>query len=153
MKHIYTCLLTMAALIPPCADAAPVSLSKSVQIEAITTVSTEELWNTAKPKSVMSGEVAIRQLGIDSEAGDIQGKFQACALILIGTGDLGIRPVALRLWTSVPCDGSVSAMPPSNTPGEAKFKLRATESQSFTIHVTDNEKVRISGIAVGSIGY
>ena len=153
MKAISVSMLMLAALAPLHSGAAPISLSKRVQVEPISTVPTEELWSTTVSKTVTTGNVVVEQLGIDVESGSLRGKFQACALILIGTVDLGVKPVALRLWASVPCDASVSGMAPSNTPGEAKFKLRIDERTTFTIHVTGDEKVTISGVPVGSISH
>ena len=146
-------LLAFFALLPRTSEAAPVNLSKTTQVEPITSISTEELWSTAQPKVVISREVVVRQFDIDPESTSIRGRWQACALIFVGTGDLGARPVAVRLWSTKPCDGSVSALRTSAVPSQDKFSLRVDDSQTFTILVTDNKKVSISGVELGSIEY
>ena len=127
-------------------------LSDSVRIEPITTVSTQELWSTAPPETVASGSVVVEHLPIDVESATVKGQWHACALILVGTTDVGIKPVAVRVWTSQPCDSSIS-LRASAAPSETAFRLKVTTNQTFDITVTEEEKVSIAGKPLGSIGY
>jgi hypothetical protein len=153
MKTVCISLLTLAAVLPLQSEAAPISLSDSIQIEPITAISTQELWSTSESRMATSGVVIVEQLGIDPESASVRGKWHACALILIGTTDVGIRPVAVRLWASRPCGVSVSTISTPNAAVEAKFSLNVADGQNFAIRVGGTEKVSISGVALGSIGY
>lgn len=97
VKAIHASLLILALLVPAHSHAAPINLSKTVQIESISSISTEELWNTARSKPITSGEVVVQQLANDSETTSARGKWHSCSLVLIGIFGTGIRPVAVRL--------------------------------------------------------
>ncbi|WP_070209593.1 MULTISPECIES: hypothetical protein [Stenotrophomonas] len=153
MKTAFALAVTFAALTAVRAEATTINLSDSVQIEPITTVSTQELWSTAASKSVESGVVIVEQLDIDPEAARMRGGWRSCTLISVGTSDLGIKPVAVRVWTLQPCDVSISVVRAPNAPGEEKFLMRIDRKQNFTIHVTGNQKVTISDVELGSIDY
>lgn len=153
MKSLPILVVSLVAAFPFQVDAGPINLSKTVQIESITTISTKELWSTAASKSIESGVVIVEQLDIDPEAASVRGEWRACALVLVGTSDTGIKPVSVRVWTPKPCDVSISTVRGANAPGEENFRLKIDGKQTFTIHVTGNQQVSISGLSLGSIDY
>jgi hypothetical protein len=153
MKIISRLLLAVTAMAVAQAQGSPLPLSDSVRIEPVTAISVQELWSTAQPKTATSGVVVVQTLGIDSESAATDGKWHACALMLIGTTDVGIKPVAVRLWASGSCDVSVSALSTAGDAADAAFSLKTADNQPFVIRATGNESVSISGKPIGSIGY
>lgn len=73
MKSQLALALSIAAALPIQAGADPTDLSSSVQIEPITTISTQELWSTAASTSVESGVVIVEKLDIDPETALLRG--------------------------------------------------------------------------------
>lgn len=146
-------LLLSALLLTSAANclAAPVAVSKTVKIETFNTVTPRELWSALKPTLSNSGSVIVQHQGFDVESASIEGDWRACAIILVGTTDLGINPVALRIWTTFECDSSVKALTPDKNSGPARFSIPLGRGQTLQVEVTPDQKVHVNGRILGSI--
>ena len=102
MKINVISALLAAVLLPLGLEAAPLTLSKNVRIDVLESVPTRELWSVAKPDIAEAAIVLVDSRSFDPEARPRDGKWYGCAIIMIGTSDLGIKPVTARIWTESP---------------------------------------------------
>lgn len=129
--------------------ARPTTLSPHVQVEIIQSVSTRELWNFAAPKSIEASNVVVESRQFDSESQPRRDRWIGCALVMVGTSDLGIQPVALRIWTDKSCELSISPVAPGDSGTE--FEMHMGGQGSIKIVVTNELKVVIGGHVFGKI--
>jgi len=142
-------LLLVVLLAPLTVNAAPIQLSNNTRIEVVESLTTRELWNATKPNTVEAANAVVDFRMLDPEARPRNGKWLGCAVVMIGTGDLGIQPVTLRIWTMRPCELTVSA--DSKSRPEAEFTMRVDSKETLRIHVTRDLKVTVDGKAIGRI--
>ena len=150
MKTKFLCLLWMGLFVPMAANAAPIQLSKTTRVEVVESFTARELWNTAKP-NVVAGTIStvIESRLFDPESQPRSGKWYGCAMLMVGTEDLGIQPVAIRIWTVKPCDLKINAK--VNSARGADFDVRINTNEVFNVHVSEDLRVSIGGKAIGYI--
>jgi len=142
-------LLLVVLFAPLTVNAAPIQLSNNTRIDVVESLTTRELWNAAKPNAVEAANVVVDFRMFDAEARPRNGKWRGCGVVMIGTGDLGIQPVTVRIWTKRPCDLTVSAG--SKLQPGAEFSMRVDSKETLKIHVTRDLKVTVGGEAIGRI--
>lgn len=130
-------------------DAAPIQLSKNTRIEVVSSFATRELWNTAKPNVVANGNAVAESRLFDPESRPRNDKWHGCAIVMIGTEDLGIQPVAIRIWTVKPCDLKIG-VGMASTMG-ADFIMRIGAGEVFKVRVSKDLQVSIDGKVLGRI--
>lgn len=151
MKTFFIFLLLVASIAPLTVEAAPIQLSNNTRIEIVQSLTTRELWNTTKPSSVEAANIVVDSRMFDSEAKPKDGKWRGCALVMIGTGDVGIQPVAVRVWTVRTCDLSIEAGVSSKPQPRSEFNMRLDSKEMLKIQVTSDLKVTMGGKVVGQI--
>lgn len=123
MKIFIVRALLAVALLPLVAEAAPLQISTNVFVDVLESVPTRELWNAAKPDVVEAGAAIVDSRMFDPEARPRNGMWYGCAIVMIGTSDLGIKPVAVRIWTARPCEVTVTGAASSSPRLEAEFNV------------------------------
>lgn len=149
MKANALCLLSIMSFASLTAHAAPIQLSNNTRIEVVESFSTRDLWNTAKPNTAAGMNVIVESRLFDPESRPRNGKWHGCAIVMIGTEDLGIQPVAIRIWTVKPCDLKIRAETTSVT--DADFSMRMGVREVFKVHVSKDLQVSVGGKVVGHI--
>lgn len=151
MKTYLLGTLLVAVLLPLQLGAAPLKLSSNVQIDILDAVPTQELWGVTTPDVVEAAAVLVDTRMFDSEAAPRSGKWHGCAIVMIGTSDLGIRPVAMRIWTTNSCSLVVNKTTRQKSLGEVEFDMRLSTKEVLRVRVTKDLVVKINGITIGRI--
>lgn len=125
-------------------------LSNSSRIEVVGSFTARELWNVAAPSSVTNGNAIVDSRMFDAEARPSDGKWRGCAIVMVGTGDLGVRPVAFRVWTTDRCDLSVTTVKTSSRAGSV-FGMKLNDRETAKIYVSANLDVSVNDKVIGHI--
>lgn len=150
MKIRAVSLLLSAALFPAGLFAAPLTLSKNVRIDVLESVPTQELWNVTKPDIVEAEAVLVDSRMFDPEARPRNGKWYGCAIIMIGTSDLGIKPVTTRIWTTKPCELMVRKAN-SKPQADMEFDVHLDAREMLKLRITQDLVVTVNGRVIGRI--
>ena len=143
-------ILVMYLVSTPVTLAAQFRVSEQVEVETIGSIDVGELWSLTVQSKIDSGGVsAIFQL-YDPEMRLRRGDWVACAIVMIGTGDLGIAPVAFRIWARRDCQLAISKFPTQEAQSQA-FMIKIGESVPFLLSVLNEKSVSIQGINIGII--
>lgn len=87
-----------------------VDLGNGFAAEAITSIGTDDMWRTADPTLLRSKAGLIVQFWPENEESQEQrGSWNAVGFALAGVGDIGEKPVAVRLWSREQVSYSSSA--------------------------------------------
>jgi len=70
---------------------------------------------------------------------------------MIGTSDLGILPVAVRIWTTNTCELEVKKEVIPKSQSETGFSLRTGTGEALKILVTSDLEVTLDGKNIGRI--
>lgn len=144
-------VLLWAMLLALACWAGPIQISPRVQVEVVQSLSPVELWNSAPPQSIETANIVVESRQFDSEARPRRDRWFGCAIVMVGTSDLGIRPVALRVWTDKSCEISINISGPSDSRSSAEFDLKTSGKDSFKIIVTSELKVLLDGHLLGKV--
>jgi hypothetical protein len=125
-------------------------LSNSSRLEVVGSFTSRELWNVTAPSSVTNGNAIVDSRVFDAEARPSDGKWRGCAIVMVGTGDLGVRPVAFRVWTRDRCDLSVTSVKTSPRTG-SEFRMKLNERETADIFVNASLDVSVNGKVIGRI--
>jgi len=151
MKTFFVHALLAAVLLPFEIGAAPLQISNNVRVDVLESVTTKELWNVAKPDVVEAASVLVDSRMFDPETRPRNGKWYGCAIVMIGTSDLDIKPVAVRIWTARPCELMVREVLSPNPQFVAEFDARLDARESLKIRIARDLGVTINGKAIGHI--
>ncbi len=135
--------LLMIALSPSVGHSAVLQLSNNTRVEVVESFTAQELWNSTTPSTVTVGNVVADFRKFDSEASPKNGNWTGCAIVMFGTGDVGARPVAFRVWTKRSCDFSINSEP-SNSRLNSEFTMRVDLNEILKIHVAPLVSQRFS---------
>jgi hypothetical protein len=150
MKFICAILLLLVISIPATASSF-IEVSSGVQIEPASSLSAYALWNTTSLKTVDLGSVTVDFRSFDPEAGIRRGRWFACGFVMIGNGDLAMRPVAFRVWAAEACSFGVPASSGPGPNGESTLSLPLNAASSVLIKVSPELRVSIGGKVVGQV--
>ncbi len=151
MKINIASILLAAMLLSLELDAAPLSLSKDVRVDVLEAVPTRELWSVAKPDVVESAVVLVDSRSFDPEARPRDGKWYGCAIVMVGTSDLGIKPVTARIWSVRPCELSIRKTMNSKPQLDTEFDMRLDSRELLKLRITKDLVVTINGKLIGRI--
>jgi hypothetical protein len=149
MKNII--LLVFPLFLPIVSFSAPISISSNVKIEPVTSFTIFELWNATTPTSAEFGLVNVNYRMLDVETPIVQGGWVNCGLVMVGTGDVAIRPVAFRLWTKKACKLSVKNSKEWDSQQNIEFDLFVNPEVSLRFQVSAELDVKVSGKNIGRI--
>jgi len=123
-------------------------------IETVDQVSAEELWHLSFPQHVVSkvgkppgGVIGLWNYGRENRRTD--GGWFAVCILLDGFGDIGEKPVAIRVWSRSPADATVTERLPDQT-SAMLFEVAVGQS-TFTISHTPMGAVFLNGEKIGQI--
>lgn len=125
-------------------------LSNGSRLDVVDSFTSRELWNVATPSSVTNGNVIVDSRVFDAEARPSNGKWRGCAIVMVGTGDLGVRPVAFRIWTTDACGLSVTSMKASSHTGSG-FSMKINDREMAKIYVDAKRDVSVNDKVIGRI--
>lgn len=128
---------------------APIQLSNNARLEVVDSFSTKDLWNVTIPYATKEFGVIVDSRLFDSESQPRNGKWYGCALVMIGTEDMGIQPVAVRIWTTKPCD--LKIRPRTTSVMMAEFSMQIDVKEAFSVQVSKDLQVFVGGKTVGQI--
>lgn len=152
---IYACIhLVLALILAPASASAPsdqIGDDARIRIEIVESFSAKELWNSAVPDSVEVDSVVVDVRAYDVEAQPIDGKWKGCAMLMVGTSDIGTKPVAARLWTTQGCDVALRVLSGFGSKSDARFKMQIAKDLNLEIVVTRELRVLLGGRDVGRI--
>ena len=139
-------------LITPSSFAADLQFrpSSNSRIEVVRSFTSRELWNVTAPSSVTSGNTIVDYRLFDTEARPSDGKWRGCAIVMVGTGDLGVRPVAFRVWTTSRCNLSVVSVK-TGSRTDSEFSMKINDREIAKIFVNAGLDVSVSGNVIGRI--
>ena len=143
--------LFLATFFPFVANGAAIQVSKNVQVDVLESVPVRELWNSAVPGMAESADFVADYRIFDPEARPQDEKWIGCAMVMIGTRDLGIKPVAFRIWTTRSCKLMLTGEAHQHSVGNAKFYVDLGSGDAFRIEVSSDLVVTIDGRPVGRI--
>ncbi|WMW78915.1 hypothetical protein RF679_09570 [Undibacterium cyanobacteriorum] len=129
-------------------------LSRTVKIEKTRSFSSKELWNSTGTKTVASSDASISYRlmdhELDHESPNSKSGMRLCALVMVGTGDLGITPVSFRIWTKQGCEFEIVARPRIDS--EALFfDFLFGMNEVMTMRIDSNFDVSIDDRYLGKI--
>jgi hypothetical protein len=138
--------LSMAMLATPfeCDAGTLTRLSAHTSIEAITSLDISQLWNSTEPQLTEGRNVTVQFRMFDVEARPRQGGLYGCGWILIGTSDVGIQPVGVRIWSDARCDLLVTSTKDAGSSTDDRFALSVRSSEVFEIRVGADSIVSIA---------
>jgi hypothetical protein len=125
------------------------SKNGEIRFERIQSIPVEELWNATAPVTAESGAVVVELREFDSEASPLSGHWKGCGLVLVGTSDVGVKPVAFRVWSRSACDMTIKQLGVEKA--RATFLLSVNKHFATKIEVISGVSVRVNGAEVGSI--
>lgn len=125
-------------------------VTKTVSVEGVSSLPVSELWSFLAPKKAETDAVIVDYRAYDPESRLDRGRAHACGVLMVGTGDLGIRPLALRIWSSGSCQIEVSAIPPAKDPSSA-FEVKLDGRREFVLRVSDELEVYADAKRLGHI--
>jgi hypothetical protein len=117
--------------------------------ERIHSIPVEELWNATAPVTVEVGVVVVELREFDSEAPPLSGHWRGCGLVVVGTSDVGVKPVAFRVWSRSTCDMTIKQLGAKK--GRSTFLLGVNKKIATKIEVINGISVRVDGTEVGNI--
>lgn len=151
-----TAVLASASLLTSEAVAQPTGLqvAPDLIIETVDQISAEELWHLSIPQHVASkvgkppgGVVGLWNYGRENRRTD--GGWFAVCILLDGFGDIGEKPVAIRVWSRSPSDATVTERSPDQA--SAMIVEVAVNQSRFTISHTPMGTVFLNGDRIGQI--
>jgi hypothetical protein len=151
MKTLPFLAFSVAAMLPMSIGAEPFDPSGNTQLEPVESLTTREIWNTTQPVVTQVGAVVVDTRMFDSEARPSKGKLRGCGVVLIGTGDTGIQPVGIRIWTLPPCSLDLSVQQVASARSAAEFTIHINARQSVRVRVSNDLKVFVDGAEFGRI--
>lgn len=139
--------------IAPMAVSSPtLTLSDSTRIEVVESLPTRELWNSIELDRLVFKNVVVRSQMFDPEARPNDGGWRGCGIVMIGTGDLGIQPVTIRISTIKSCNLTLEKADGSLPQSEARFTVNLSQGESLRVNVAEDLRVTIDEKPVGHIG-
>jgi len=151
MKTSSIWLLLLVSIAPMTVHAASIQLSDNTRIEVVESLTVRELWNATKATSVEAGGVVVDSRMFDSEARPREGKWRGCGIVMVGTGDIGIQPVAVRIWTLKPCDLTITAAVSSRSRPGHEFNMRLGSKEVLKMYVTSDLRITVNGNDIGRV--
>lgn len=148
--NIYLALMLLSTFTSAPADSSTLYLSH-VRVDIIESMPTRQLWNSTKPNKLEFPNVIVVSRAFDLEARPIDGAWHGCGIIMIGTGDLGIHPVTIRIWTMNSCELTINALENLTPRSEANFNVGLSQKETLEINVTQSLDVYVGGKLVGKI--
>jgi len=127
-----------------------IRISPAASADTFSTIDIQELWSSTQPVNALGGNVTVQFRLFDREYRPQQANLWGCGWMLVGTGDLGITPVGIRVWTKTHCDLQVLAEKKGALGADELFKV-TVDSESFELRVTADGKVSLAGHPVGVI--
>lgn len=76
---------------------------QTYEIEAIESLPLNEVWALGEPQQSAAGDVMVLTQRYDPEFGFKRHDLKYCAVVMIGSMDIGARPIGLRLLAPVEC--------------------------------------------------
>jgi hypothetical protein len=148
------CAFLLIALLPatPESHAGPlVALSSHTYIEAITSLSIHEIWQSTEPfRHVEGSEGIVAYATYDYEDLPVRGDLFGCGWVLIGKSDLGVVPVGVRVWSDrQECDLKVTADDNAGSASVDAF-IMSLKCKSLASHDWELKQSVAIRIAVGS---
>lgn len=125
------------------------SKNGEIRFERIQSIPVEELWNSTTPVTAEAGPVVVELREFDTEAAPSSGPWKGCGLVLVGTSDIGAKPVAFRIWSRNICDMTIKQL--SAEKGRATFLLGVSKEPATKIEVLNGISVLVNGAAAGNI--
>jgi len=128
-----------------------IQLSPHTSIETIASLSIPQIWHSTEVQRAEGKNVSVESRMFDGENRPRQNRLYGCGWLLIGSGDLGSRPVGIRIWSDYQCDLQVSAAADAKPGADEQFSLRIGPREVYDIRVEAEGKVSIGGHDVGAI--
>lgn len=125
------------------------SKNGETRFERIQSIPVEELWNSTAPVTAEAGIVVVELRQFDSEAPPLSGYWRGCGFVVVGTSDIGVKPVAFRVWSRSTCDMNIKQLGAEK--GRVTFLLGVNKQLAMKIEVINGISVRVDGAEVGSI--
>lgn len=151
MKTTAVALLFLLPVIAAAGERVPgTPVTKTVNVEGVSSLPVSELWSFLVPKKAETDAVIVDYRAYDPESRPDRGHAHACGVLMLGTGDLGIKPLALRIWSSGSCQIEVSAMPPAKDPSSV-FEVKLEGKREFMLRVSEELEVYADAKRLGRI--
>jgi hypothetical protein len=168
MRNVCCAFLLAALSFAPleCNAGSLIRLSPHTYIEQIRSLSIKEIWQSSGDDAgfVRGNRTALAFKIFDYEDKPTRGKLFSCGWMMIGSGDLGIEPVGVMIWSDLQvCDLQITGVTAISDP-EDRFRMRfrckevGTANWAFTgtfeLKVdaqSDSPKVSIAGHPIGVI--
>jgi hypothetical protein len=158
-------LLTALSLAPlECNAGSLIRLSPHTYIEQIRSLSIKEIWQSSGVDDgfVRGNRTSVASKIFDYEDKATRGSLFSCGWMMIGSGDLGIEPVGVMIWSDLQvCDIRITAIA-SDPEDRFRMRFRCKEvgiadwafTGTFELKVdaqSDSPKVSIAGHPIGVI--
>jgi hypothetical protein len=144
-------LIVLCLLAPMVGRAAPLTLSTDVRIEPVTAFTVKELWSATTPVHVDIGDVVADYRMIDAEVPIFSGKWRQCGLVMVGSGDLAVSPVAFRIWTKRECSLTTREPRKLKTGHEVQLDLLVNPAVSVPLRISNELVVTVGMFRIGQI--
>lgn len=141
----------VSSILPARSEANPVAISNDVRVDVLGSVPVEELWSLAEPDIVEAAAVVVDIRAFDREASPVDGTWRGCAIVMIGTSDLAVTPVAVRVWTSGACQLKIRTKEVSVPREHVEFEMDTGSSQRISLGVNADLDVTMNGVVIGRV--
>lgn len=144
----YLSALVLTGLLATGGSAADSLTSKrNYTVEPISSLPLSEIWALGDVQRVEVGDLVVLLQKYDTEYGLARSGLKYCAIFMLGSMDLGSRPIGFRILTSGAC-GSVAV---SKRADDGGFSLVVGTAGVLQVQVTRSGDVRIDGQAQGKL--
>lgn len=122
---------------------------KNYTVERIAALPLPEVWALGEVQRVDVGDLVVLLQRYDTEYGFTRNGLRYCAIFLVGSMDLGSRPVGFRILTSGEC-GSVAISKESGA-DDGNFSVVVGFVRALQVQVSRGGDVRIDGTTRGKL--
>lgn len=142
-------ILAMILLIQNVHAAGDTNRHRKYLVEPLTSLTIEEYWILAKPERIEIGDLVILAHKYDVEYGFARRGLNYCAMVVLGSTDLGARPAGFRILTKGECKGLGLAK--SREPDVEGFSVVFEPAGAVEVSISKDGVIRIDGKRYGRL--
>lgn len=119
------------------------------KVESIESLSLSEIWALGDAQRVEVGDLVVLSQKYDAEYGFARSGLKYCAVFMVGSTDLGSRPIGFRVLTRRKCDSVLVAKDAGSA--STKFSVDIGSTGIIQVQVSVEGAVRINGRTRGKL--
>lgn len=122
---------------------------RTYSVESIELLTLKELWALGEVQRIEVGDLVVLTQKYDSEYGFARRDMKYCIVFMLGSMDLGARPLGFRVLTKEACSGV--RVSKGIDAGSRAFSIDLGAAGTVQVQVTSENSVRIDGSKRGTL--